>query len=37
VSIFCIPATDAAAINMMVGLPGPGAITLPVRQVRTPR
>ncbi len=37
VSIFCIPATDAAAINAMVGLPGPGAITLPVRQVRTLR
>ena len=37
VSFFCIPATGADAIDSMVGLPGPGAITLPVRHVRTPR
>jgi hypothetical protein len=37
VSFFCIPATSAAAINTTAGLPGPGAITLPVRQNRTPR
>jgi len=37
VSVFCIPATAAAAIDTIVGLPGPGTITLPVDLVRTPR
>lgn len=37
VSFFCVPATSAAAINVTVGLPGPGAITLPVSQIRAPR
>ncbi len=37
VSLFCIPATSAAAINTTIGLPGPGAIVLPVSQVRTLR
>jgi hypothetical protein len=37
VSFFCIPQTRAAAINTTAGLPGPGAISLPVSQVRTPR
>jgi hypothetical protein len=36
-AIFCIPATRAAAINTVAGLPGPGAVTLPGRQVRVPR
>ena len=36
-AIFCIPATRAAAINTVAGLPGPGAVTLPGRQVRTAR
>ncbi len=36
-SIFCIPATQAAAINTVAGLPGPGAAQLPSSQVRTPR
>lgn len=36
-SIFCIPATRAAAINTVAGLPGPGAVTLPGRQERVPR
>jgi hypothetical protein len=36
-SIFCIPKTSAAAINTVAGLPGPGAVTLPSTQVRTPR
>src|SRR5262249_15383515 len=29
-SVFCIPATGNALIDAAVGLPGPGAITLPV-------
>lgn len=37
VSIFCIPATNAPAINTVAGLPGPGAVALPSSQVRTPR
>ncbi len=37
VSFFCIPATQSAVINTTAGLPGPGAIVLPVSQVRTPR
>jgi hypothetical protein len=37
VSIFCIPATSDDAINTMIGLPGPGALTLPVTLLRTPR
>ncbi len=37
VSFFCIPATKAPAINTTAGLPGPGALTLPGRQVRTVR
>ncbi len=37
VSFFCIPATRAAAINTTAGLPGPGAVSIPARQVRTPR
>jgi hypothetical protein len=37
VSFFCIPATRAPAINTTAGLPGPGALTLPGRQVRTVR
>ena len=37
VSVFCIPATAADAINAMVGLPGPAAIALPVALLRTPR
>jgi len=36
-SIFCIPATQAAAINTVAGLPGPGAALIPASQVRTPR
>jgi len=36
-SIFCIPATRAAAINTTAGLAGPGALTLPTRIVRTVR
>jgi len=36
-AIFCIPATTAQAINTVAGLPGPGAVTLPSAQVRTPR
>lgn len=36
-SIFCIPATTAAAINTVAGLPGPGAVTLPASNVRRPR
>ena len=35
VSFFCIPATNAPAINVTFGLPGPGTITLPVSQIRT--
>jgi hypothetical protein len=34
VSFFCIPATSAAAINTTAGLPGPGALSLPVSRVR---
>ena len=37
VSIFCVPAIAADAINTMVGLPGPAVIALPVAQVRAPR
>jgi hypothetical protein len=37
VAFFCIPQTRAAAINTTAGLPGPGAVTIPARQVRTPR
>ena len=37
VAFFCIPQTRAAAINTTAGLPGPGAVTLPASQVRTPR
>jgi hypothetical protein len=37
VSFFCISGTTAAAIDTTAGLPGPGAITLPVSQVRTLR
>ncbi len=37
VSIFCVPATVSDAIDTIVGLPGPGAITLPASLVRTPR
>lgn len=37
VASFCVPATKAPAINTTAGLPGPGALTLPARQVRTPR
>ena len=37
VSFFCIPQTRAAAINTTAGLPGPGAVSLPASQVRTPR
>jgi hypothetical protein len=36
-SIFCIPATQASAINTVAGLPGPGAVTLPSSNVRRPR
>ncbi|MEB2285665.1 MAG: hypothetical protein OZ922_13385 [Myxococcales bacterium] len=36
-SIFCIPATQAAAINTVAGLPGPGAALIPASQVRVPR
>ena len=35
-SIFCIPATQAAAINTVAGLPGPGAALIPASQVRVP-
>lgn len=35
-SIFCIPATQAAAINTVAGLPGPGAALIPGSVVRTP-
>jgi len=34
VSIFCIPATQAPAINTVAGLPGPGAVSLPSAQIR---
>lgn len=37
VSIFCVPSIGTAAIDSMIGLPGPGAITLPVAQVRSIR
>lgn len=37
VSIFCIAATGDPAIDTTIGLPGPGAIRLPVSQLRTPR
>ncbi|MEO6026469.1 MAG: hypothetical protein ABIR79_06345 [Candidatus Binatia bacterium] len=37
VAFFCIPATNEAAIDATVGLPGPGAITLPISLIRTPR
>lgn len=37
VSTFCIPRTSAAAINTVAGLPGPGAVALPSRQVRALR
>jgi len=37
VGFFCIPATRAQAINTTAGLPGPGALSLPAHQVRTPR
>jgi hypothetical protein len=37
VALFCVRATDAPAIDAMVGLPGPGTITLPVSVLRTPR
>ncbi len=36
-SIFCIPATQAAAINTVAGLPGPGAALIPASQVRVQR
>jgi hypothetical protein len=36
-AIFCIPATRAAAINTVAGIPGPGAVTLPGSQVRALR
>ena len=37
VSFVCIPATNSAAVNTTFGLPGPAAITLPVRQTFRPR
>lgn len=30
ISVFCVPATRAAAINTVAGLPGPAAVSLPV-------
>ena len=37
VGLFFVPATRAAAINTVSGLPGPGAVSLPVSSVRRPR
>ena len=37
VATFCVPATRAAAINTVAGLPGPGALTQPARQIREVR
>lgn len=37
VGLFCIPATRAPAINTTAGLPGPGALMLPVATVRSAR
>jgi hypothetical protein len=38
VAIFCIPATQSSTVNQVAGLPGPGALILPVDQIwsRTP-
>jgi hypothetical protein len=38
VAIFCIPATTSSTVNQVAGLPGPGALILPVDQEwsRTP-
>lgn len=36
-ALFCIAKTTAPAINSVSGLPGPGALTLPVTTVRRPR
>lgn len=37
VATFCIPATTAPAINTVIGLPGPGAVSLPGTTTRTAR
>jgi hypothetical protein len=38
VAVFCIPATQSSTVNQVSGLPGPGALILPVNQTwsRTP-
>jgi hypothetical protein len=36
-AVFCVPATGAAALNSVAGLPGPARLVLPLERVAPPR